>query len=85
MSNNKLNCEEWIEAGIDPSFLNYHLLFKKGVHACEKCPFNKECPVQIKDYDEKIDKIEKITGKIVYLRCPIYLIDEFEEEKGDEH
>ncbi|MCK4731315.1 MAG: hypothetical protein KAT65_02555 [Methanophagales archaeon] len=74
--NDKLKCKEWIEAGIDPSFLNYHVFFKEGVPICENCPFKKECPVHTKDYEEKIEEIEILTGKIVYLRCPVLLTDE---------
>ena len=65
--------EELRKAGIDPTLRN---LVKFGIFdfdCREYCPLEK-CVYETVS-QEKIEKLEELTGKTVVLWCPIYLSD----------
>ena len=67
-------CKELVEAGIAPNFLNYLLWFKDK--DATSCPLYDMCPVpKVESLKEAISKIEKETNNIVWIACPVYLLD----------
>jgi len=68
------SCKELIEAGIAHNFLNYLSWFRDK--NCSTCPLYHVCPIpKVESLKEAVSKIEKETNRIVWIACPVYLLD----------
>lgn len=73
-------CEEYKEAGIEPSLINYFTFFGKGT--CKNdCPMYSKCVLVDADGSARsyVKRIEKMTGRGVVITCPFILYDEGDE------